>query len=212
MVRVVRSLVEAHLWAKHAAYDLDMFFGPTASFNPVRLIAGKKLRVSTACTGIDAPVLALRIIGVGVQSVAGELVEIENVHACEVAAACQEELLWSDQPPTCLFGNILDWLSDKQLSELKRVNDDEFEKIRDIIMSGALRAKAWCLAHGQECRMEQSDVNVSGTPCIHFSTFGTRSGMKGKANKVYYTWARQRTIFSESPSYKSLPTFPSPRP
>ena len=132
---------------------------------------------------------------------------IENIHGCERNTQCQEECLWSDLPPKCLFGDILGWLSAQTLAELKRVKDSDYVAIRNLILNAALQHKSWCVSHGQDCVLKLTHVNISGTPCIHHSTHGKREGLAGKSNKIYYVWIRQRLsrIYNSNFAFFTIP-------
>ena len=161
-------------------------------WSPLEEMAGKELSLSTTCTGIDTPVFASLLWSHGLKTVVGQSMRIRNVHACEKDLQCVEEILHGPLPPDCCFDNMLHWLFPQQVRELKDIPEKDNVMIREAVLGGTLRQKSWCLCHGGYCFLRHSDGNVSGTPCIHHSTFGKREGMQGHSNKVYYIWAKQR--------------------
>ncbi len=199
-VPIVLTLGEANLWAKQACHRVHTAEGAPwtesdTPWSPCTLLSGKELRLSTACTGVDTPILAAHIFSKGVENVinthAGRFpgkpggLKIRNIHGCEKDGQCIEECLWSQCPPECLFKDMLDWLSPTALQRLKKVKHNDVDGIRDIILSEPLRAKAWCVVHGKECYLLYSDGNISGAPYVHHSSFGNKEAMQGKSNKVY---------------------------
>ncbi len=198
-VPVVHSLGDAHLWAKQGLAriheDADAPW-KTLGWSPVSLLSGKTLKLSTACTGVDTPVFSGLVLSKAVESVESlsgqEPVKIENIHGCEKDTQCQDEVLYGPHPPHCLFDNMLLWLSPQANEQLKVVKDNDYDKIRAIILREPLRSKAHCRKHKGPCFLRWSHINVGGTPCIHHSTFGLMDGFSGSSNKVYYVWCRQR--------------------
>ena len=192
--RVVRNLAEANSWAKHAVADCQSLTEcwRALGWSPIEELQGGKLDLSTTCTGIDTPVYASLLFSNAIETTVGRGIALRNVHACERDLQCIEELLHGPLPPECVFDNMLNWLSAAQNRELKGVKSGDTDKVRAAILGGTLKTKAWCVAHGKLCFLRHSHMNISGTPCIHHSTFGKREGMGGGSNRVYYVWAKQR--------------------
>ena len=197
----VRTIQRANAWAKDAVTKVDALKDWETEFgwSPLSLMRGMEFRMSTACTGIDTPIFATNLFAAAIEHAhgPGSSFRVTNVHGCEKNGSCQEEVLWGPHPPRCLFDNMLGWLTAETLQLLKGVKDSDYEKIASIICQRPLNAKCHCVQHGTECYISWSHCNVSGTPCIHHSTFGKRDGMEGVSNKIYCVWVRQRREIKE---------------
>ena len=195
----MRSLQDANRWALHGVDGIstDSIWDVAAS--PVDAVAGGTPAISTCCTGVDAPVFAAHCVSfaVGQRSASKQEITIHNLSGREKDGQCSEESLWGPSPPDHLFENMLSWLTPRTVRLLEQVPSTDVDRIRSMILSEPLRAKCWCTKHGAWCVMRRAHVNVSGTPCIHHSTMGKKEKMKGKSNRVYYVWARQRREVQE---------------
>ena len=83
--------------------------------------------------------------------------------ACETDAACAQ-LLRAWRPHRCVLSDVCSWAG------------------RDI---------APCYVHGL-CRVLRGDINVSGPPCVDFSSLGKRRRFLGKSMAAHVAWAKER--------------------
>ena len=79
------------------------------------------------------------------------------------------------------------------------------ERVRSLLrQSDDMLVAAWCVTHGQECRMVHSDTRTTGNTCTDHSSFGERCGMAGPHTRIFYVWAavmrqvRPKVIIAEN--------------
>ncbi len=79
------------------SHGLDALLGTTTSF-----------KIATVCSGIDAPIFALRAIVKAAESLQyGPLVEFEHVFACEIEPF-KQTLLWRNSKPRHIFRDVVE--------------------------------------------------------------------------------------------------------
>ena len=119
---------------------------------------------------------------------------LHNFFGIEKDHACQEELLHNPHSPDCLFDSLRDFLRPDVARMLQHA--DTFDKKKKCIMSKPLRPNAWCVKHGSEkCRVRRAMIHVTGTPCIHDTTYGLMEKESGKDADLLLIVCRQRREF-----------------
>eukprot|EP00969_Alexandrium_andersonii_P198499 8766936-Alexandrium_andersonii.AAC.1 len=121
----------------------------------VDLLRCKVVQVSTCCSGIDTPVLSLRMLAGAVNRVsvgghggnegAGEGMRVSNKFAVEKNGHCIEEFLWqdvADSPPEHIFPNMLEFLSEPVKAAAERIPHDKIDETRSVILREPLLRKA----------------------------------------------------------------------
>ena len=69
----------------------------------------------------------------------------------------------------CVFPNILDLL-DKDLHRFSKKDGWEFTKAREAASGARLLPAAKCTTHGSQCSTSSKDGDVSGSPCVAWSS------------------------------------------
>ena len=59
-------------------------------------------------------------------------------------------------------------------------------------------ATTWCVKHQAYCEAKSAELNISGSPCVAWSTMGTRAGANGVTLLCFMTWVYQRLLLEES--------------
>lgn len=127
-----------------------------------------------------------------------------------------QELLWQSDPPECLFGDLLDFLTTGTLALVSAIPHTDVVRTRTVILTNPLRPTAWCVRHGRDCAASRAHGNISGVPCVHHSRLGKRAGFKGACNHIFYVWVKQRLELKDlclpSESITNIMTGPTPHP
>ena len=113
--------------------------------------------------------------------------------ACECDLLAQEVILAHSATPGCCFDNFMSmapnnvqYISD--MSACKQHTDPE--RVRSLLrQSDDTLVEAWCVTHGNECRLVHSDTHTAGNTCTDHSSFGKRCGMAGPRTKIFYIWS-----------------------
>ena len=194
------SVHDAMAWAEHGFGKYERT-DPTAASAFLQLACAATLVISTACTGIDTPILAAFMVAHVVNMRAkpsDRPFKIINLFGVERARQPQEECLRGSHPPGCLFADMLDLMTDDVKAYVQTIPHNNVERTRSSILSRPLRRQAWCVRHGKMCRVRRAHIHVAGVPCVNHSKLGKRTGFGGETNHVFYVWCRQRRDLKEA--------------
>ena len=165
------ALVECFRWPGSAAKVARDHATPTSILrNPTRT-----LKMSTHCSGIDAPVWAARVVE------QFSKVKFQVMSVCERTDAAQKALKHVPGGHDHMFVDVLDMLTPavrKDVDDvIKHPSKDLYQELSSIIMKNDLRLCAPCRAsnhslniHG--CKRQIVDLDITGSACTSYSPQG----------------------------------------
>ena len=115
MTAVCDRLESAFLWPDYA---LQKLIDAGWSLSHVGRCL-RRLSMSTAFSGIDAPGVAAALICKRYGLMTGDTVQIPNLAAIELTQECRAELQLLPEPPRCLYGDILAFASPLVLQKVQ---------------------------------------------------------------------------------------------
>lgn len=180
------SLVSTFRWAFHILDAFVCLMGENTVKHRLRHL---RWRVSTFFTGMDCVSFALSQLDAACVEKFGCHMGFEHGTSCEINQQCQQWLL-QRFPDRCLFGDVLDF-------PVVKPDIDQWRP-EDLRLNSA----HYCLAHKRHCSRDRSatdvgriDVDVSGPPCVLFSTFGKHEGLQNHVKaRVHSVWLRTKQL------------------
>jgi hypothetical protein len=164
-------LVKPFLWA-------ETCLKAVSGFLQGGWLHGSVLKLSTHCSGIGSPEMAMEQLAANSMSCLGFQLRIDCVAACDTSHHCQTVLLermGSGHVFSDIFGYFAAWDGALQPPD---------EVVRALRATVSLQAPRECKRHGQQCQQPNADIDVTGSPCQPWSRYGNR---KGTAEMLIYS-------------------------
>jgi hypothetical protein len=172
--------------------------------------------MSSAFSGIGAPETASHSICKGLSHFLGEDIVARNLWACEYFDHSQHELRMLPDSPSCLFGDITQFISSGVRDDLKanaaRMTYDDvlrlFFDVHTKTPTSLVGLNGFCIQHQRCCSLSQAILHVAGTPCIAWSKLGLRCGAKGATALAFFVWVTHRLLLQEDAIlHENVPEF-----
>ena len=106
-------------------------------------------------------------------------------------------------PPACFFTDITDFIQLAFRDDLKqqapRMSPRDLQATFATVVPGrsVICDRAFCVVHRRWCRATRADIHVAGTPCIAWSSFGSRLGTSGATALCFFVWIALRIMLQE---------------
>ena len=203
LVPCVRSLQDTFRWIEHY-FSVISKDAPTAIDEISRNI--ESLSISTSFSGVGGIENTMDCLYHGCCAFARRPPNRRprNVYACELLDESRFELRMPDHPPAHLFSDITDFIAPEFRRELRnespRMTHRDLERLftnKDALRKGLILRKAHCEIHGKFCERGVATLHAGGTPCVAWSTMGSRLGTSGPTALCFYTWIGMRLIDQE---------------
>lgn len=137
--------------------------------------------------------------------------------ACEIDPRCREVLhAWPQSPPTIIHPDVMAKLTRPARASVEEISS----RIHTTFMAACQAGENKSVARdrlSRQCFKEMSAIlslkgaylrlrapdadalslHVAGSPCVHWSTQGDRSGLCGRSNQCFLTWLFERAHCQE---------------
>ena len=107
-------------------------------------------------------------------------------YTCETANAPQELLFLNLPPRSCVFPDVRLLVH----SAVFDVGSDWSPKqVGNHVLRLVPQAVAWCVRHCRMCQLYRSHGDISGSPCVDWSSAGLGRGVQGFSFLLFLAWA-----------------------
>ena len=182
-----QTVDESMMWARQAVLRIKALGFGAAADN----IRGSTWTMSSSCSGIQAPELAMSMIAAAME------VNTKALWAAEKDVRCQKEILASHQCPDHVFGDLLYFLDPEVRTRLLHIRAEDVSARRDVIFSRDTLRESKCLRCKRVCSIERAHIHVARTPCVHDNPLGHRGKLAGEHSWILFLFCKQRRDLRE---------------
>ena len=134
-------------------------------------LCGRSVKLSSHCSGLGGPELAVQQLQASSLRAAGFQLDLKFVSACEKDKQCQR-ILCSRAGEDHVFTDMFDYFPG--YGQRVRSPDDSYECLKAKCVPQLAR---FCCRHQGHCQAPSMDVDLCGSPCQPWSTYGLRLGI-----------------------------------
>ena len=203
---VVRNLHDCFKWMDHCIGQLHRHLGEERFEAATQSLLSSS--VSISFSGIGTPEYSRTALLHALASFTGNAslaTKAKASHAdswaCELEAESRYELMMQDLGPRHVYGDINGFIhigfQEDLMRNGSRLNYDDMLRMFRSTYTKLISRKAWCYRCSAYCTAVRCVLHVAGTPCIAWSTMGTRCGASGPTLLCFMVWAFQRLLIQE---------------
>jgi site-specific DNA-cytosine methylase len=210
---LVTSLADAFRWVEHNLAVLCRIQGSACLDRIASSL--NRTTISTAFSGTGGAENACDAIQKGLlHFMPTDDINLTSLWACDFLRESQLELQMLPHSPECVFADMTDFVEPGLRADLKtqvpRMRYDDLlalfgnaDKARRMVVD-----RAFCVKHQKICLSGRASLHIAGTPCIAWSSFGSRCGASGMTALCFFTWVAQRLVMEEDAIlHENVPEF-----
>ena len=198
-VAFVDSIEDAYKWVQHSLHIAEQI-GDGSGKRISDALA--RLSVSTSFSGTGGAENALDALSKGCDAYYGRRdADYINAWACEYSDESRHELMMLDNGPRCIFGDIVDFVVLGFRQDLREQGPRmHYSDVERLFLQGGKKLVslfAKCAKCGRQCEATKCTLHVAGTPCVAWSSMGTRAYASGATVIAFFVWLSMRRQLQE---------------
>ena len=141
-------------------------------------LCGRSVKLSSHCSGLGSPELTVQQLQASSMHALGFQLDLKFVFACEQDKQCQR-ILSNRAGEEHVFTDMFEYFPG--YDQCVRSPDDSYECLKAKCVPQLAR---YCCRHQGHCQAPSMDVDLCGSPCQPWSSYGLRMGILAKRNVV----------------------------